>query len=69
MLFAYVGSLLLSDWLVEFGFLGFLAGAAAYVAMTARFTGRVSKDEYAQGNSRTDEEVRQALADMQAKRK
>ncbi|MBY5932498.1 hypothetical protein KUV51_05755 [Tateyamaria omphalii] len=69
LLFAFIGHLLLPDWFVEFGFLGFLAGAAGYVKLAARFAKRFSKDEYAKGNSRTDEEVRQALADIQARRK
>ncbi|APX11531.1 hypothetical protein [Tateyamaria omphalii] len=69
LLFANIGHMLVPAWLVEFGFVGFIVGAAAYVALAARLTKTRSKDEYAQGVSRTDEEVRQALAEMRARKK
>ncbi|MEO9682202.1 MAG: hypothetical protein ABJF86_14795 [Tateyamaria sp.] len=67
--FAYLGGLVAPNWRVEFSFVGFICGAVVYGLLAARVARSSSKDEYAQGNSRTEEEVRQALADIKAREK
>ncbi|MEP5630747.1 MAG: hypothetical protein ABJP79_02570 [Tateyamaria sp.] len=67
--FAYLGGLVAPNWRVEFSFAGFICGAVVYGLLAARLDRSSSKDEYAQGNSRTEEEVRQALADIKAREK
>lgn len=67
--FAYLGGLIAPNWRVEFSFVGFIAGAVVYGLVAARFARSSGKDEYTQGHSRTEEEVRQALSDIEARKK
>lgn len=57
------------DWLVEAGLVGFICGAVVYGFVAAKWARVHSPDEYANGNARTEAEVRQALADIQARKK
>lgn len=64
-----VGALLGSIW--GFGFFGLVTGlmlALAARTAWALFGQPPAPDEYSNGNSRTDEEVRQALADINARK-
>ena len=66
--FAYLGGLFAPNWRVEFGFVGLIAGATLYGVLSARFSRLKSKDEYASGFARTDEEVRKALEDIKGRK-
>lgn len=63
-----VGALIGSIW--GFGFPGFIGGSMfGFAARTAwlLFAGEPAPDEYTEGKSRTEEEVRQALDDIRSR--
>ncbi len=67
--FAYLAGLVAPDWRVEFGFVGFIVGAIVFGLLASRRAKARVSDEYATGFARTEEEVRQALADIEARKK
>lgn len=57
------------NWLAEVGLVGFVAGAAGYGTLLARRAKNRELDEYASGRSRAEEDVRRALAEIEARKK
>lgn len=64
--FGFVGRMFAPAWLVEIGFVGFILGAACSGLIFRQRTPSV--DEYSAGKSRTEEEVRKALAEIKGPR-
>ena len=59
---------LVKEWLVEFGFAGFLMGVAVSVILSSRRP-VMQSDEFDKGQSLTEEEVRAALDEIEARKR